>query len=300
MTSTGTTSARSATRRVVGLCAALAVALLASCTGDGQEPEPSATPTTTSVEPTESAEPTPTPTETATATVRVYSMVDTRTGLRLTRETRETATDDLITSAVELMIAGPVDPDYSSPWNPATTVLGVAEADGVIVVDLSADARTANIGSAGAALMIQQLVHTVTDAAGDESAAVLLQIDGVPAGELWGAVVWDEPVIRESPQDVRTFVQIDVPGHGATLSSPVAVSGDANAFEANVPWKVLDAAGAEVAAGATLTSEGMTFAPFSFSVDLEPGTYTIMIMEDDPSDGAGGVPMSDTKEITVG
>jgi hypothetical protein len=43
------------------------------------------------------------------------------------------------------------------------------------------------------------------------------------------------------------------------------------AFEANVPWRILDAEGAEVEAGFTMTSEGQTFAPFSFEVELPGG-----------------------------
>jgi hypothetical protein len=79
----------------------------------------------------------------------------------------------------------------------------------------------------------------------------------------------------------------------------VTVTGEAAAFEANVPWQVLDAEGAEVAAGFTTTSEGMTFAPFSFEVELDPGTYTVVITEDDPSGGEGGTPMSDSRTFTV-
>jgi hypothetical protein len=146
--------------------------------------------------------------------------------------------------------------------------------------------------------MIQQLVYTVTEAI-DESAPVQLLIEGEPAGELWGAVSWDEPVAREDPVDVRTFVQIDTPREGAEVTSPVTVTGDANAFEANVPWRVLDEGGQEVEAGFATTTAGQEFAPFSFTVELEPGTYTVEISEDDPSDGAGGTPMVDTKTITV-
>ncbi|WP_024288311.1 Gmad2 immunoglobulin-like domain-containing protein [Cellulomonas sp. KRMCY2] len=302
MSATGTACAPTGTRRsAIAAVATVVLAVLTSCaTGGDQEPEPSSAPTTTaSVEPSPTPTSAPTPTEVTTPTVTVYSMVDTRTGLRLVRESRDVPDGDLMVAAVEQMIAGPLDPDYTSPWNPMTEVLGVSQVDGVVVVDLSADARTATIGSPGAALMIQQLVYTVTDAAQDQAVPVLLQIDGVPAGELWGAVSWDAPVTRESPDAVRAYVQIDEPRDGADVTSPVTVSGDASAFEANVPWQVLDADGSEIASGATLTSEGQTFAPYSFSVELPPGTYTIVVTEDDPSDGAGGVPMSDTKTITV-
>jgi hypothetical protein len=280
-------SRRGATRTWLAALAAGAVATLGACTPPDGGATPSASPTAVETTPAE------------TVAIPAYYVLDTRAGLRLARETTEVETDDPVATAVERMIAGPADPDYSTTWNPATQVLGISRQGETIVVNLSEDARTANVGSPGAALMIQQLVYTATDAAEEEAAPVQLLIEGEPAGELWGAVVWDEPVTREDPLNVRMLVQIDVPGEGADVDSPVEVSGDAAAFEANVPWKVLDADGAEVQAGFTLTSEGQTFAPFSFSVDLDPGTYTIVITEDDPSGGAGGTPMSDSKTVTV-
>lgn len=258
---------------------------------------PSSGPSSTA--PTTSPTPSPTPSPTVTrADVAVYFMVDTRTGLRLIPE-RHDLTGDPVRSAVQRMIAGPDDPDYTSPWNKATTVLGVTAGEPT-VVDLSTEARTANIGSAGAALMIQQLVHTVTAATGNPSGSVLLTIAGQPAGELWGAVVWTTPQVREPALDVQALVQIATPRQGATTASPVTVSGQAAVFEATLPWKVLDPSGAVVTSGVAHTAEGQTFAPYSFTVTLPAGTYTVIATEDDPSGGeAPGPRMSDSKAFTV-
>ncbi|WP_155855389.1 Gmad2 immunoglobulin-like domain-containing protein [Actinotalea ferrariae] len=282
---------------------AVAALALAGCGGDAEPtvaPSVTTEPSTTTTpepepEPTETTEPAETPTQAVTA----YYLVDTRAGVRLARETREAQGSDPLVAAVEAMISGADDPDYSTAWDPGTQVLGVTAEAGTITVDLSEEARTANIGSEGAALMVQQLVWTVTDTADDDGAGVVLTIAGEPAGELWGAVVWDGPVVREEAIDVRVLVQIDDPAEGATASSPVTVSGEAAVFEANLPWAVLDADGAEVQTGFTMTAEGQTFAPYSFEVELEPGTWTIVITEDDPSDGEGGVPMTDSRTITV-
>ncbi|OIQ84673.1 sporulation and spore germination [mine drainage metagenome] len=287
--------------RALRLIAALAVTLAAAAGCTTGEPAASPTPSGTSAP---SASPPPTTTSTPTPTgpavdVTAYYVIDTRTGFRLTREIRTVRTSDEVISAVEAMIAGPVDPDYTSSWNPKTTVLGVRQTAGTIVVDLSADARTANVGSAGAALMIQQLVYTVTDAAGQPAAAVMMTIDGSPAGELWGAVAWDSPVTRADPLDVRLLVQIDRPAEGAVSATPLAVSGDAAVFEATLRWTVLDAHGATVRSGSAMTSEGQTFAPYSFTVPLDPGTYTIVVSEEDLSGGEGGIPMSDSRTVTV-
>lgn len=286
--------------------AALMTTTALALAGCGGADEPDATPSATTepsptAEPTETTEPEPTETEPAEAaqTVTAYYLVDTRAGLRLARETRDVPGEDPLVAAVEAMVAGADDPDYTTSWDPGTEVLGVTEEAGLITVDLSEDARTANIGSEGAALMIQQLVWTVTDTADDDGAGVALTIAGEPAGELWGAVSWDGPVTREDAVDVRVLVQIDEPAEGATVTSPVTVSGEAAVFEANLPWTVLDSSGAEVQSGFTMTAEGQTFAPYSFDVELEPGTWTIVITEDDPSDGEAGEPMTDSRTVTV-
>lgn len=228
----------------------------------------------------------------------VYFLTDTRTGFRLAREQRRVTGDDLAVAAVETMIAGPVDHDYASTWNRATRVLSVELVDGVVVVDLSREARIADAGSEAVARMVQQLVYTATEAV-DRTASVRLLIEGQPAGELWGVLEWSDPVPRERPVDVRLLVQIDTPTEGAVVDSPVEVTGDAAAFEANVPWRVLDTSGVVAAQGFATTAAGQRFAPFSFSVDLAPGTYVIEISEDDPSDGEGGTPMRDTRTVTV-
>lgn len=267
---------------------ALVVAALAGCSDD--EPNGSPGADTSSTGPTSSASPT--------RVADVYYVVDTRTGLRLAREPHFVPEGAAAEAAVEAMIAGPDDPDYATTWNPETDVLDVRVDGPVVTVDLSGEARTANVGSPGAALMIQQLVHTVTDVLG-EDLSVLLLVDGDPAGELWGAVSWDRPVHRDPAGDVRQLVQIDWPREGATVTSPVRITGDAAVFEANLPWRVLAEDGSEVAGGNTMTAEGQTFAGYGFELDLDPGTYTVEITEDDPSGGEGGPVMADTRTITV-
>lgn len=279
---------RSAARMLVAATIALTLSGgLAGCGEDGDTGGRSGTP-----------EPTGTTSATGGVTAGVYYTVDTRTGFRLARELRDLPGEDPAREAVETMIAGPVDADYATTWDPGTEVLGVSDADGTIEVDLSADARTANVGSEGAALMVQQLVHTVTEVL-DEDAEVLMLVEGEPAGELWGTLVWDEPIGRADPLDVRLLVQIDQPTEDLTTSSPLRVEGEAAVFEAMLGWRVLDEAGDEVIAGNTMTAEGQTFAPFMLPVELDPGTYVVEIFELDASDGEGGAPMTDTRTVTI-
>ncbi|WP_101525692.1 Gmad2 immunoglobulin-like domain-containing protein [Nocardioides houyundeii] len=299
--STATARAR---RRTSALALLLVGGLALTGCGD-DEPEEASDPTP-SASTSAPATPTPTPSPSVSEEAGpehsfsditpVYYAVESRTGLLLAREPRETGEAGV--GAVAAMISGPEDPDYSSTWNPATKVLGITEADGVINVDLSAEARDADVGAPGAELMVQQLVWTVTQLYGDELGVQLL-IDGEPAGELWNAVTWDAPVTRTPADEIRAFVGIDTPAEGTTTSSPLTVSGEANAFEATVPWRVLDAQGKEVKSGFTTAEEGMTLSPYSFNLRLPAGDYTIEVAEDDPSGGEGGEPLTDTRSITV-
>lgn len=289
--------------RALGVVGALL--LVVTACGDDEpsaEPAPSAqsgtpdTPGTSespSALPSESESPAAQP-----VTSPVWFVVDTRNGLRLVRETRDLPGADPAREAVAAMVAGPEDPDYTTTWNPATEVLSVEQEGDLVTVDLSADAETASVGSEGAALMIQQLVWTVTDAV-DPEAAVQLLIDGEAAGELWGAVSWDGPQRRAEALEVRSLVQIDVPREGQVLRSPVRVEGEAATFEATVPWRVLNAAGDEVRTGFATAREGMTLSPFRFEVKLPAGSYLLEISEDDPSGGEGGEPMTDSRAFVV-
>ena len=234
----------------------------------------------------------------------VYYLTDTANQLRLAREfTRlEGAAADPAGAAVTRMLSGPAaDPDYASPWNPATTVRSIEVADGVITVDVTSDARTADVGAAAAELAVQQLVYTVT-AALQQTLSVVLFIDGEPAGELWGHVVWDAPIGRAPPLDVRLLVQINDPAEGVSVPSSFTVTGEAAVFEATLPWRILAADGAVVQEGFAMTASGQELAPFEFRVDFAgpSGSYVLEIRESDPSSGEGRPAMVDDKTITIG
>ncbi|MGQ0576819.1 MAG: GerMN domain-containing protein [Pseudonocardia sp.] len=229
-----------------------------------------------------------------------YYVAETTSGPRLFREFRRVTTADPASDAVREMLRGPVDPDYRTLW-PAGTALRspVTVAGGVITVDLSREALgPASLGTAAADLTVQQLVFTV-QAALQSVDPVRLLVDGAPVPELFGAVATAEPVPRADQYAVRSLVQIDNPTDGAAVGRSVTVSGEAAAFEANVPWQVLRD-GAVVQEGFTTAAEGQRFAAFSFTLTLEPGTYDVVVTEDDPSGGEGRPPFVDDKTITVG
>lgn len=251
-----------------------------------------------SVSPSSTAEPTSSETAGQRKQALVYFQIDAPNGARLVREPHAVAGGTPARGAVEAMIAGPDDPDYQGPWNPRTRVLGISDSGGVITVDLSADARTANVGSAFASLMKQQLVYTVTEQLGTGK-RVMLHIDGEPAGELWGVTDWTSPEPRADWSETLLAVGIDTPAEGASVTSPVAISGQAAVFEATLPWRVLRRDGSTVREGVAMTAEGMTLAPYRFEVTLEPGEYVIEVTEDDPSGGEGGPLDVDSRSFKV-
>lgn len=243
---------------------------------------------------------TPPPADAEEQALPVYYVSDTAAGLRLQREFRRVATADPASDAVRTMLAEPtgLDPDYLTLW-PAGTELRepVTTGDGVITVDLTGLTPGAQVGSAGAVLTVQQLVYTVQGAL-QSTDPVRILLDGEPVDELFGAVSTADPVPRGDIFATRSLVQIDAPAEGATVGPEVQVSGEAAVFEATVLWEVRS--GDEVVeSGVTSTSEGQTFAPFTFTVTLDPGEYVVQIMESDPSGGEGRPVLTDDKAITV-
>jgi Sporulation and spore germination/Immunoglobulin-like domain of bacterial spore germination len=289
-----------------------ALLLLAGCTGrtdagTSVTASPGSTAATSapiSAGPTDgaTAAPTPNPAPSAPASKQalpIYYVADTAAGLRLYREFHAVPTADPPSDAVRELLAQPagIDPDYRSHW-PAGTQLrsAVTHTGGVITVDLSSQARTAQLGSELAELTVQQLVYTVQGAL-QSTDPVRLLIDGATVPELWGHVSTAQPVQRADPYRTRSLVQIDNPAHGAQVGRTFTVSGEASSFEANVPWQVLRD-GTVIRSGHTMAGSTQ-FDSFSFSLTLEPGDYTVRITDDNACGDECRAPFEDTKLVHV-
>ena len=233
--------------------------------------------------------------------VPVYFTFNTDQGLRLAREFRSTTSGrSNAEAALELMRDGPVDPDYTTFWDASVEVLSVQTEGGTATVDLSGDWLLApSLQGDKASNAVEQLIFTVQGALG-ERLPVQILVDGEHIAELWGTVPVAEPLTNADPMSVRMLVQINSPGEGDAVASPVRVTGEAAAFEATVPWRVLRAdTGEVVEQNFTNAAEGQRLSPFAFEVTLTPGDYIIEVTEDDPSGGEGRAPYVDTKRITV-
>jgi immunoglobulin-like protein involved in spore germination/sporulation and spore germination protein len=222
----------------------------------------------------------------------VYYVAETAGGLWLQREFHRVATNDPGSDAVREMLATPtgIDPDYRTLWPEGTTLRAPVSMDGgEIVVDLTGVGPAQEDPRSGE-LAVQQLVFTVQGAL-QSTDPVRILVDGRAIDE-------GDPVERGDPYALRSLVQIDTPVDGAVVGPKVEVTGEAAVFEATVLWEVLRD-GAVVQSGFTSTTEGQRFAPYTFVVTLEPGTYTVRVLESDSSDGEGRSVMSDDKTITI-
>ncbi|HEY3259581.1 MAG TPA: GerMN domain-containing protein [Pseudonocardiaceae bacterium] len=239
------------------------------------------------------------PTQAPNSALPIYYVADTAAGPRLYREFHAVPTTDPGSDAVRELLAKPtgLDPDYRSHWPAGTTLRSaVQHAGGVITVDLSGEARSAQVGAELAELTVQQLVYTVQGALQSPDPVRIL-IDGATVPELWGHVSTAQPVQRADQYRTRSLVQIDNPANGARVGRTFTVSGEATSFEANVPWQVLRD-GVVVQSGYTMAGS-TEFDSFTFSLTLDPGDYTVRITEDNACGDACRAPFEDTKLVHV-
>ncbi|HEX5967091.1 MAG TPA: Gmad2 immunoglobulin-like domain-containing protein [Intrasporangium sp.] len=236
----------------------------------------------------------------------VYWIGETGGAPRLFREFRTVPdTGGPVDSAVTAMTAmQPLDPDYVTPWRPASRVDVTRQGDG-LTVDLSADAISGtDVGSELAARAVQQLVYTATAAAqvaGAPARTVTILIDGKPA-EAWGAVLLGEPTARAPQAEVQSHVWVLTPTEGQGLrAGPVRFKGFGTSFEANFLWQIERQDGTVVAEGNAMGGTGTGgFGEFTFERTLPAGAYVVRMSTEDPSGGAeGGGAHVDTKSFTV-
>jgi hypothetical protein len=195
------------------------------------------------------------------------------------------------------------DPDYWSLWPAGTTVRSVhVDEDhpgSAAVVDLTGTSladRPAGMSGDDAVLSVQQLLWTL-DAVLPADTPVDVRLDGAPTSTLLGVDVGR--LTRQSADQVMAPVQVDEPIDGATVGRTFTVRGRAAAFEANVQWE-LKLGDAVVKRGFTTAEECCTLSPYEFKVeDVQPGDYTLVVHDEDASDGEGTGPSQDTKRVTV-
>jgi hypothetical protein len=251
-------------------------------------------PTTASIQPEPQDPPmTGSPRPAGDAGVYVYYVHDDKSTPRLYRELAGgvPAPDLRVPPALEAMLHGqPTDPDYSSPWPAGTRLLGYTSDGATATVNLS---QFVHVGAQFETAAVQQVVYTVT--ANDPTVkSVRLLVNGKTPSS--GIQDWSRPIKRAPMAEVQGWIWLLGPAQGATVNSPVQISGYGTAFEGTISWEVRQG-GHKVAEGHTQGGSNGEFADFSDTVDLPPGTYEIRAFESSAKDGS---PQHvDTKTFTV-
>jgi hypothetical protein len=120
--------------------------------------------------------------------------------------------------------------------------------------------------------------------------------DGGDVAAQGGRAHQAKPEQRDDANHDKAPLFIGSPADGATVSSPFAVSGKATAFEGNVQWELKQGA-TVVRRGFTTAEVCCTLSPYSFKVSAPPGTYTLVVHDEDV--GEGPPPAHDTVQVTV-
>ncbi len=243
-------------------------------------------------------------------TLAVYFVGDTSQGPRLYREFHRVSlptTGDATLAAVDRALRSSDDPDYRSPWPRGSVVdATVSSSRGPVELSLRNDAtdltrRPAGMSDAEAETAVQQLVYTAQAAVG-ERRPVTFQVETKAVRSLLGVDV-SAPVGNDPPLDVLSLVSISDPAEGTVVGSSFVANGVASSFEANVPWEIRQ--GDVVVKQGFATADGWLDKLYPWQTDpidvsdLEPGRYTFAASTDDPSDGEGPGPTTDTRTIVV-
>ena len=278
---------------VVATAATIAAVAVLSGTPTDSGPGPGPAGTTEATGPQTSA------TERPAQTVTAYYVVQTRRGPLLYPESYPVVGEAQLEQAVERAVTGRADdPDYGTAWPAGATLQKAQLADGVLSVDLTgvpAD-RPAGMTAAQAELALDQAVRSAQSAFRTKLPVTFL-LDGRPTPTLLGLGT-GQPVPAASDEKLSP-VQVDTPADGATVESPFPVTGRASAFEANVQWELVQGT-TVVKQGFTTAEECCTLTPYSFEVTAPPGSYTLVVHDEDASGGAEGTgQVEDTKRVTV-
>jgi hypothetical protein len=280
--------------------AATAALLLAACgSGANDGATPPAAPAPAPGAPETPAEPAPVPT----AVVAVHLVRSGPTSFFIEPVPVSVAAfgDDLsarVTAAIDalLAISAPEDPELFTSVPEGTTLHRVSVDGGVATLDLAGGIVGSSGSSSQEVTFAQQLAHTAR--VDGSITAIRVVIDGAPIDELWGHLDWSSPIEVDpfilSPVTITTPLADDEVPVG-----PVTFRGQATVFEATVLVTLLDADGRVLEEGfVTATTGAPERGTWEWTVELtNPGSYTIVAAESDPSDGEGRPPFTTTRTI---
>jgi Sporulation and spore germination/Immunoglobulin-like domain of bacterial spore germination len=179
-------------------------------------------------------------------------------------------TPAVVGAAVSGLLAGPTRADAADGVRSAvptgTQLLGISLHGGVATVDVTSEFDAGN--AARERLSLAQLVYSVTQF--PTVHALRLHLNGQPVTAFADGLVLPDPIDRTSMGFAGLVSPITVTNlrPGASVQAPFTVSGIADVFEAALSYRLLDAAGHELSAGASAASCGTGCAgTFAFTID---------------------------------
>lgn len=167
-------------------------------------------------------------------------------------------------------------------------LLGLTISDGVATVDLS-EGFGRGSGSTAELLSVAQVVYTLTQF--PTVTGVLFEVEGRPLKKTPGhGLLLSGRQTRRDWQDQLPPILVTKPAMGDQISSPVAVEGTADVFEATVQMRLLNAAGNHLARAFTTAScgtgcRGDFTHELTFEVDQEQHGV-LEVWWDSPEDGS--------------
>lgn len=218
---------------------------------------------------------------------------------KLHREFRNlAASGDMVSTVVNaILTVAPLDPDYSSAWNPGK-VIGVSREGSVVTVNLSADAFPDNTNET----MTQQAIGQVVQAVHEVLDAPDLEVRFTANGTTPPPSFAGGHRIQESSALAKLWV--NNPGNGARLAAGTVTFSGVVQPDAGQPRVLVtdsnDTLLTSLYAQTGTEADADGWREWSVSLTLEPGSYLVRV-ETEWSDASGNQQTSqETRSITVG
>ncbi len=296
-TSTTASTATSTTASTATSTTASTASTLATTTTVATTLATTVAPPTTAEEPTTEA---PTTTADRTSTVSVYLV----RGERLGVSRRSVPVPAVLRGALVALLEGPNAAERAEGLTTAipagTRLRSVALADGLATIDLSTEFQSGG-GTLSMSLRLAEVVFTATQFG--NVARVALRLEGTPITVLGGeGLVLPDPLVRSSiTHAVSGGILVNSPRPGATVRSPLVVTGEGDVYEGEFPLSVYRGSTEVAFVWGIRTGAWGTWAPFSVTIplDLAPGPIRIVITDPNPCGDDPGCPPKIVTEIPL-
>jgi hypothetical protein len=197
--------------------------------------------------------------------------------------------EDVERTAVEELLLGPTEPETEAGLSTAvpsgTTLNDLQLENGIATVDLSGEFDDGG-GSATMFLRLAQVVFTLTQFPAVHG--VRFELDGDPVETFSSeGIVLDGPQDREDFEEQSPAILVEQPAVGEVVSSPMALQGTSNTYEANFEYELLSADGTKLAGTfVTATCGTGCRGTFAESVPLPAGAASLVVLERSAEDGS--------------